>query len=305
LELKHLHSFVAVAEQLSFVRAAQRLHLSQPALSGQIQALEDDLGVKLLFRNRRVVQLTDAGKVFLNEAYAILQRTQQAAELAQKAAKGQIGKLSIGFVSSAALEIVPDIVVAFRRNFPDVTLDLRNIRTADQIEGLAGKNLDIGFVRMPLAHDQLKITVIHREPFVVIFPEGHPLSETKQIRLAQLHNERFVLYGRRWAPGFFDTILRMCNAAGFSPNIVQETGEMYTSIALVVAGAGIAILPQSVVLAQPRKVVVRPLPHSAGVSEIAIATARNNASSLVNSFVSLAESVRKRRQGANGEVQRA
>src|ERR1700761_8506434 len=136
LELKHLHSFVAVAEQLSFVRASQRLHLSQPALSGQIQALEEEIGVKLLFRNRRVVQLTDAGRVFLDETYAILQRTRQAAELAQKAAKGQIGKLSIGFVSSAALEIVPDIVVAFRNKFPDVTLDLRNIRTADQVDGL-------------------------------------------------------------------------------------------------------------------------------------------------------------------------
>ncbi len=293
MELKHLHSFVAVAEQLSFIRAANRLHLSQPALSSQIHSLEEELGVQLLFRNRRIVQLTDAGKVFLSEAYAVLQRADEAAERARKAAKGQLGKLSIGFVSSAALEIVPDIVVAFRKKYPEVILDLRNIRTIDQIEGLLNKSIDIGFVRMPLEHDQLKTTVIHREPFVVIFPEEHPLAHIKQVKLSKLRNERFVLYGRRWAPGFFDHLMQMCNTAGFSPDIVQETGEMYTAISLVGAGAGIAILPKSVVLAQSCKVVVRPLPYSVGDSEIAIAVARDNHSSLVESLVSLAMSFHK------------
>ncbi len=295
MELKHLHSFVAVAEQLSFIRAANRLHLSQPALSSQIHSLEEELGVQLLFRNRRIVQLTDAGKVFLSEAYAVLQRADEAAERARKAAKGQLGKLSIGFVSSAALEIVPDIVVAFRKKCPEVILDLRNIRTTDQIEGLLNKSLDIGFVRMPLEHDQLKTTVIHREPFVVIFPGEHPLAHIKQVKLSKLRNERFVLYGRRWAPGFFDHLMQMCNTAGFSPDIVQETGEMYTAISLVGAGAGIAILPKSVVLAQSCKVVVRPLPYSVGDSEIAIAVARDNHSSLVESLVSLAMSFHKHR----------
>lgn len=293
MELKHLHSFVAVAEQLSFIRAANRLHLSQPALSSQIHSLEEELGVQLLFRNRRIVQLTDAGKVFLSEAYAVLQRADEAAERARKAAKGQLGKLSIGFVSSAALEIVPDIVVAFRKKCPEVILDLRNIRTTDQIEGLLNKSIDIGFVRMPLEHDQLKTTVIHREPFVVIFPGEHPLAHIKQVKLSKLRNERFVLYGRRWAPGFFDHLMQMCNTAGFSPDIVQETGEMYTAISLVGAGAGIAILPKSVVLAQSCKVVVRPLPYSVGDSEIAIAVARDNRSSLVESLVSLATSFHK------------
>jgi DNA-binding transcriptional LysR family regulator len=293
LELKHLRSFIAVAEQLSFVQAAKRLHVSQPALSSQIRNLEEQLGVQLLFRNRRVVKLTDAGKVFLNEAYAVLHHANEAAERARKAAHGQIGKLSIGFVSSAALEIVPEIVVAFRKKHPDVTLDLRNIRTTDQIEGLTNKTIDVGFVRMPLSHSQLKTTVVHREPFVVIFPDGHPLSIRKRFQIAQLQNEHFVLYGRRWASGFYDNIIQMCNAAGFSPNIVQETGEMYTTIALVGAGAGIAIVPQSVVLAQSRKVITRVLPSSVGISEIAIAIAHDNHSSLVQSFVALATAFRQ------------
>jgi DNA-binding transcriptional LysR family regulator len=288
LELKHLNSFIAVAEELSFVRAANRLHLSQPALSSQIKNLEDQLGVQLFFRNRRVVRLTDAGKIFLAEAAAVCERAARAAECVQRAARGQLGRLRIGFVSSAALEIVPDVVVAFRKKYPDVTLDLRNIRTADQIKELTGKSIDIGFVRMPLAHDQLKITVIHREPFVAIFPEGHPLARVRQFSLAKLRDEPFVVYGRRWAPGFFDSLMQMCNAAGFSPGIVQETGEMYTAVALVGAGVGVAILPRSVVLAQSRKVVVRPLPYSVGASKIAIAVARSNDSALIAPFVSLA-----------------
>ncbi len=293
MELKHLTSFVAVAEQLSFVRAAHRLHLSQPALSGQIQRLEEELGVQLLFRNRRSVKLTDAGRVFLSEARATLARADQAVERVRKADRGEIGRLRIGFVSSAALEIVPAIAVAFRKQFPEVTLDLINLRTSSQIRKLTGKSIDVGFLRLPMTHDQLKITVIHREPFVVVLPSDHLLAKKKQVRVAELQNERFVAYGRRWAPGFYDAIVQMCTSNGFSPNITQETGEMYTAIALVAAGAGVAILPKSVVLAQSRGVVLKPLPHSAGISEIAIAVRKDDRSSLVCTFVSLAISLGK------------
>jgi len=288
MELRHLASFVAVAEQLSFVRAAQKLHLSQPALTAQIQKLEEEMGVQLLFRNRRTVKLTDAGRVFLTEARATLARAQQAVERVQKADRGEIGRLRIGFVSSAALAIVPAIAVAFRKQFPQVALDLMNLRTSSQLKSLASKTIDVGFLRLPVSHDQLNITVIHREPFVVVLPSEHALAKKKQVRLRELQNERFVAYGRRWAPGFYDSVVQMCTSQGFSPNITQETGEMYTAIALVAAGAGIAILPKTVVLAQSRGVVIRPLPISAGVSEIAIAVRKHDRSSLVDSFVMLA-----------------
>ena len=293
MELKHLKSFIAVAEHLSFVHAAAQLHLSQPALSSQIQKLEEELKVRLLFRNRRTVRLTDAGSIFLEEARATLERAEQAAERARKAAHGELGRLRIGFVSSAALEIVPAIVVAFRKQFPEVSLDLQNVRTVSQVEGLLEKTIDIGFLRMPLLHDQLKITVVHREPFVVALPKGHALSK-KALTLDALRAEKFVAYSRHWAPGFFDAVIQMCTRAGFSPEIVQETGEMYTAIALVAAGAGVAILPRSVVLAQSKSVVMRPLPASAGVSEIAIAIRKDNHSPLVQSFSLLASTFRKR-----------
>lgn len=291
VELKHLTSFVAVASHLSFVRAANQLHISQPALTGQIQKLEEELGVQLFERNRRVVKLTDVGKIFLTDAQSILLRTRQAAERAQKAARGEIGRLRVGFVSSAALAIVPDIVIEFRKQNPGVTLDLINLRTVSQVKGILARTIDVGFLRLPLSDKQLKITVIHREQFVVVLPKGHQLAKVNQLGIAQLRSEPFIAYGRRWAPGFFDSVVQMCTREGFSPNIVQETGEMYTAIAIVAAGGGIAILPQSVVLAQSNKVIVKPLPESAGISEIAIATRTGSDSSLLHSFVSLARRV--------------
>jgi DNA-binding transcriptional LysR family regulator len=293
VELKHLTSFVAVAEKLSFVRAAGQLHISQPALTGQIQKLEEELGVQLLTRNRRSVRLTEVGKIFLEEARATLERARQAADRAQKAARGEVGRLRISFVSSAALEVVPRIVVEFRKKFPEVTLDLVNLQTVSQVDELLEKTVDIGFLRLPLSNDQLNITVIHREEFVVILNKGHRFAKKKRLRLAELRDEPFVAYGRRWAPGFFDAVMQICAREGFSPTIVQETGEMHTAIALVAAGAGAAILPQSVARAQSGNIVIKTLPKSAGYSEVALATRAGKHSTLIQAFVSVARRVCK------------
>lgn len=295
MELKHLTSFVAVADRLSFIRAAEHLHLSQPALSGQIQKLEEELGVQLLYRNRRSVSLTDAGAVFLDEARATLARAERATTRTRRAALGQLGHLRIGFVSSAALELVPGIVVEFRKQFPGVTLDLLNLRTSSQIKRLTTETLDIGFVRLPLSDDRLQTSIIDREPFVVVLPKDHRLARVRHIQVAQLEHENFVAYGRRWAPGFFDSVIQICLGAGFRPQIVQETGEMYTAIALVAAGAGIAILPQSVVLAQSQHVTLKSLPASIPPSEIALATKVGNRSELIRAFTALAHAYRRRK----------
>lgn len=288
VELKHLRSFLAVAERLSFIRAANQLHISQPALTGQIKRLEEELEVQLFKRNRRTVALTPSGRIFVAEARATLARAEEARERVRRAAEGEIGRLRIGFVSSAALEIVPRIAIAFRKQYPSVTLELTNVRTTNQVKALLEDTIDIGFLRMPLSHDELTITVVHREEFVLILPQGHPLGAAKRVALGQLRNEAFVVYGRQWAPGFFDSVVQTCIRAGFSPHIVQETGEMYTAIALVGAGAGIAILPKSVVLAQSKNVVVKKLPKSMGFSEIALARRTREDSIVVDRFVALA-----------------
>lgn len=288
MELKHLTSFVAVAELLSFVRGAERLHLSQPALSGQIQRLEGDLGVRLLWRNRRMVRLTDAGAVFLEEARATLRRAELAADRTQRVARGETGRLRIGFVSSAAIELVPGIVVAFRRQHPNVRLDLLNFRTARQVKLLLANKLDIGFVRLPVGEPELKLRIVGREPFVIVLPKDHRLAGEEHVHLSQLQGDKFVAYGRKWAPGFFDSVIQICIGYGFSPQIVQETGEMYTALALVAAGVGIAILPQSIPLAQSEHVVIKKLPAKIPSSEIAIATRRDAKSSLIRAFLTAA-----------------
>ncbi|MGJ5813999.1 LysR substrate-binding domain-containing protein [Paludibaculum fermentans] len=292
MELKQLASFVAVADRLSFVRAAEALHLSQPALSAQIHQLEQDLGVRLLERNRRVVKLTDAGAVFLLEARDLLARAQAAGDRARKAAQGEIGRLRIAFVFSAALEVVPQIVADFRNQHPGVRLDLVNLRTVNQVQGLLDGSLDIGFLRLPTTHPQLNITIIHSEPFAAILPPGHRLAAEAHFALEMLRDEAFVSYGREWAPGYFDATMRMCAQAGFSPHVVQETSEMYTAIALTAVGVGVAIVPRSVLLAHSHKVEVRQLPESLGVSEIGVATRAAEPSKLVQAFVDLARSHR-------------
>lgn len=289
LELRQLRSFLAVAERLSFARASETLHLSQPALSAQIQNLEAELGTQLFERNRRMVRLTDAGTVFVVEARATLDRAQQATDRTRLAASGQLGTLNIGFVSSAALEILPEIVAGFRKHHPEVRLNLINLRTVSQVSGLLDESMDIGFLRLPLAHPKLKITVIHREPFAAILPQDHPLTRAKRFSIAKLADEPFVVYGRQWAPGFFDSVMRICASYGFSPQIAQETGEMYTAISLVAAGLGVAILPRSVVLAQSSNVVTKLLPTSAGVSEIALASRAKDSSILVREFIASAQ----------------
>ncbi|WP_263380476.1 LysR family transcriptional regulator [Granulicella paludicola] len=288
MELKHLRSFLAVAERLSFIRAAEHLHLSQPALSSQIQNLEEELRVTLFFRTRRVVRLTPEGEVFVEEARATLARAEQAIVRVQKASRGEVGHLRIAFVSSAALEIVPRIVSTVRRKLPQVSLEIRNMRTSVQLQGLRDGTVDIGFVRLPLQHEDLNLRVINREPFAIVLPKSHPLAKRARVRLSDLRDELFVAYGRQWAPGFFDSIIRLCTDAGFSPNIVQETGEMFTAVALVAAGVGIAILPRAIVLAQRGDVVFKTLPLSLGVSEIAIATRKDRETPLLRSFLGIA-----------------
>jgi DNA-binding transcriptional LysR family regulator len=279
VEIKHLRSFLAVADALSFIRAARKLHISQPALSAQIQALETEIGVKLFERSRRSVRLTLPGETFVLDAAAILQMAKDAELKAQRAAAGEVGHLRIGFVASAALAIVPSIVLAFRRRHPLVTLDLMNIRTTDQIALLEERKLDAGFLRLPASSKGLVITPIHREPFVLVVPNGHRLANRKPFRLSELEHEPFVAYARRWAPGFYDSWIQMFTAAGFSPNVVQETGEMETMLALVAAGVGIAVAPQGLVRRQVRGLAVRTLPRSAPYSEIglAIRSGQNNA----------------------------
>lgn len=290
MEFRHLLSFLAVAEHLHFRRAAEAIHLSEPALSVQIRALEEEIGVQLFVRDHRKTLLTPAGEVFLEEAREIVMRSERALGRARRAALGQVGILRVGFVSTAAALLVPQLVLRFRELYPDVELELRNVLTADQVVQLGQRQLDVGLLRLPIsANEEIQTTVLHREPFVLLLPVSHPLTRKSDLRLEHLRDSNFVMYARKRAPGFHDCILGILNDAGFSPHVVQEASEMHTLVSLVAAGLGIAIAPSSIqLLHHVPGVVVRKLSRKLPLSEIALAVRKHDPSPAIRLFVELA-----------------
>ncbi len=291
MEIRHLRSFLAVADHLHFGRAAEEIHLSQPALSVQIRALEDAIKAPLFVRNRRRTTLTPAGELLREDARDILARIEVAGMRAQRAERGQVGIIRIGLISTAAALLVPPVLVEFRKIYPEVVFDLENILTAKQIGHLQDRRLDIGFVRMPIVADGIELTPIHSEPFIVVLPTSHPLAKKAQITLKDLRDEDMVFYTRNKAPSFRDQIIAMLDRVSIKPRIVQEAGEMYTLVSLVAANLGIAILPKSVEHYRMPGVVIRPLPGRLPQAQIALAVHRDNTSPFVEAFVRLAKSM--------------
>ncbi|HWO39558.1 MAG TPA: LysR family substrate-binding domain-containing protein, partial [Candidatus Acidoferrum sp.] len=197
------------------------------------------------------------------------------------------------FISTAAALLVPPLVKTFRELYPDVEVDLRNVLTADQVDQLLERRLDIGFLRTPInAPEVIHTTVLHREPFVLLLPASHPRATKRSLRLEELQDSNFVMYTRKLASGFHDRILGIINSAGFSPHVVQEAGEMYTLISLVASGLGVAIAPASIQLHHTRGVVVRPLPNDLPFSEISLAANSSNLSPCTQLFIDLAKKTR-------------
>jgi DNA-binding transcriptional LysR family regulator len=289
MELRQIRSFLSVAETLHFGRTAELIHLSQPALSLQIRALEAEVGVRLLERNRRKTTLTPAGRAFRDAAIAGVAQLDRAIRNARLAADGKLGLLRIGFISTAGSELLPETIRAFRELNPEVEFSLRNILTAEQIQMLEAGALDIGFLRLPIGgHTQLEVATIHREPFLLVVPAAHPLGARKKVRLSEVAGQDFVMYDRKHAPGFHDQVFGMLRNAGIVPNVCQTAGEMPTLIALVAAGIGISILPTSAVKHNIAAVVGCEIADPIPMSEIGLASARDNDSAVVKNFRSLA-----------------
>lgn len=245
MELRHLRYFVTLAEELHFRRAAERLHIAQPPLSQQIRQLEIELGFSLFHRTKRKVQLTQAGLVFLEEAQQILRQLEQAIQIGRQTSRGEIGQLAIGFVSSAAYNVLPKILRTFRTCLPGVVLELRELTTFQQVQWLREGRIDVGFIRPPIEETGFHTETIFREPLVVALPETHPLATKLNLSLASLCSEPFILFSRINAPGLYDTIISLCQQAGFSPMVVQEAIQMQTIVSLVAAEMGVAIVPAS------------------------------------------------------------
>lgn len=298
MELKYLRAFLAVAESLHFGNASKALNLSQPALSRQIQALEEELSVSLFRRNRRKTLLTPAGEVFAEEAHEILLHLEQATRRARQATFRHVGKLRIGFVSTAAACLVPPLIKRFSMLYPEVELELRNLLTIDQVKQLHERELDVGLLRVPIIEsEEISTRIIHREPFVIVLPASHPLAQKPHLKLEHLRDADFVMVRRKGAPGFHDRIMGILNSAGFSPHIVQEANEMYTLVSLVAAGLGIALLPSSVQLYHFHGITVHKLPARAKVSEIALAVNTHHVSAITQQFTDLASAMNPIKKG--------
>jgi DNA-binding transcriptional LysR family regulator len=302
MELRHLKSFLAVADTLNFTRAATLLHLSQPALTAHVQQLEAELGIQLFLRNRRSVALTPAGESLHRDAASILHLLRDAELRAQRISRGEAGHLRIGFVASAAIDLVPSIVLAFRRQYPQVTLELMNVRSSDQITQLEDGRLDAGFLRLPIPHKLLHITPIHKEPFVLAAPPGHPLATMPEFHPRDAQSAEFLAYARRWAPGFFDLWSGIFERAGFTPHIIQETGEMSTLLALVSAGAGVAVVPRGLAAGSGQKIVMRALPPRSPLSEIGFAIRAADSNPLLARLRKIAQAMGRKTSEGNAKA---
>ena len=291
MDLKQVRSFIAVANTLSFGRAARQLYLSQSALSTQIQKLEAHLGVSLLERNRRSVRLTAAGEAILADSEELLQRIASIELRARKIGSGEVGHVRIGFVASATAQVIPAIVLAFRKRYPGVDFDLKNMPTVQQIEALKNGSLDVGFIRLPISVGGLSIESIHREPFAMVLSKAHPLASAGALAVRQLAHEPFIAYGRKWAPSFHDHWMAICRKAGFEPQVIQEVGEMDTALVLVAAGLGVALLPEGIARRSRAGVMVRPLTQEKVVSEIGVAVQTNRTTPLLQEFIKVSKQI--------------
>jgi DNA-binding transcriptional LysR family regulator len=290
VHLRHLRYFVALAEELHFGRAARRLRIAQPALSQQILALEQALGATLL-RRRPQVALTDAGRVFLEEARQILERVRRGIEATQRTARGESGSLSVGYAASAVLTHFPEIIRRYRDQFPGVALDLRELSPSAEVESVRTGAVEVAFVREIGESPDLVYTTIVQEPLSVLLPPGHPLVAADQVPLEALAEEAFVHFPREIAPALYDEILLACREAGFLPRVVQQAREWITEISLVQAGLGVALVPRSFERVRWGDTSLRPLTDPKPRAAISLCHRRDPLSAAATAFARLAGKV--------------
>jgi DNA-binding transcriptional LysR family regulator len=252
LELSELRSFLVLAQHLHFGDAAQALHVSQPALTKQIQKLEAKVEGPLLVRGYRRVSLTPAGEILRNRARGLLREAEMTEEMARLAVQGKAGLLRIGFGIASLAAGLPDILTRFRQHFPAVQVSMRDMPTPDQIEALERGDIDVGFVRLPVERPDLVTVPVLEERLVAAIPQGMPYGRG----LASLRNEPFVAIARSVSASFVDHLVRTCRAAGFSPRIVQEANELFTVLSLVRGGVGVSLVPRSTNLMHVPKVLL-------------------------------------------------
>ncbi|WP_175942421.1 LysR family transcriptional regulator [Burkholderia pyrrocinia] len=278
LSLRQFQQFLAVAETMSFRRAADRLNMAQPPLTAAIRQMEEELGVRLFERSNRITGLTAAGEVLSVEARRTIAQAERAVAMAKRAGKGSIGTLRIGFVASAVRHLVPQIVASFRQTHPMVVLELEEATTARQIAAIMADSMDVGIVALPIppgAESHVSTRLLVESRLLAAIPADHPLALTPSspLTLAALANESWVLFPGGEGPGLYATILRACSEAGFVPHVAQRAVQMETIIGLVSAGLGVALVPELFRSSNREGVIFRdiagagtPIPYQVGLA---------------------------------------
>lgn len=257
MELRHLRYFVAVAEQLNFTRAAERLNTAQPSLSQQIKNLEADVGIPLLDRSKRHVALTEGGKVFLGDTKEILARLDRAVERAVRAQQGRSAELVIGVVPAAEIKILPKLIPLVERNLPTVRLVFHNLPSAEQKRLLAMGSLDFGILRGPLEDPRLEVEDILFEKLVVGLPSKHPLASRKTVSIRQLNAVPFIMVSREGSPELHDAVQAFCERSGLHPRVVQQADNVLGNLNMIRAGIGFGLFPDYATSILPKGVVVK------------------------------------------------
>lgn len=303
MELRHLRYFVAVAEEGHITRAAERLGIQQPPLSHQIRALERELGVQLFRRLPRGVELTEAGRSFIEDARAALARVGQGVEAAKRAARGEQGHLRLAVPPTAPFHpFVPQVILAFREAYPLVSLTMEENLRMETLEQLRGGQMDVAFLRASIAAPEgLVVHPLLEEPMVAALPSGHPLarsarSQDAALPLRALAGETFIAYARQQGPALYEAMAAACLQAGFSPQLGQEAPRISTALSLVATGFGVTLVPASMRRMALEGVTYRDLAGAAQARAfLSIAARRDDSSGIVRNFVALVRRAAQRK----------
>lgn len=292
MEARRLRYFIAVAEHLNFSRAAEALHISQPPLSQQIHKLEKAVGIQLLDRSRHHVKLTVGGRVYLDWARKIVGDIECAQLFAQRAHRGQTGRLVVGFMHSAPLDLLPRLLRHFSLSFPEVQLELQEMPKLEQLTALREGRIDVALLRPPIIDDALGTLTICRERLLIALPKHHAFARRRTLKLSMLSKQPFIGYSAAFTV-LNGVILQACRQAGFTPHVVQESIQLHTIITLVSAGIGVAIVPASAKKLQLDDVVYKELQDVKIRTEIVLAWHLNYLSPVTLKFIELAKQLHR------------
>lgn len=294
MELRHLRYFVAVAEELSFSRAARRLHMTQPPLSAQVRQLEEEIGVPLFERSTRSVRLTEAGQLLLDETRRLLALLEQNVRMVRRVGHGEVGRLTLGFVPSASNNTLPPLLRVFRERFPDVELSLHEMNPRELVRALHDGRIDAAFFYLPhgaappFGDALLDSRPVLREALVVALPEGHALADEPEVGMRALADEPFVLVAAHQGTGLRDRIVELCRQDGYEPRVAQEAYLVQTVVGLVGSGVGISLVPASLRNLQTVGVVYRPLRDAVPTVDMGIVWRRDDSGVVLKEFLKVA-----------------